>query len=108
MIVQRAIVVQGMDPIIPSLLPLPLEVGKLQKKEHEAMAVAMVEGVTSPIIGVGMSQSPIIGVVEHRAMAVDMVGGVMSLSPIIGVVEHPAMAGGVISPIITGVVQADA
>ena len=48
MIVQRAIVVQGMDPIMTSLLPLPLEVGKLQKKKHTAMAVEMVEGVMSP------------------------------------------------------------
>ena len=125
MIVQRTVVVQGMDPITPSLLPLALEVGKLQKKTHTAMAVDMVEGVMSPTIGVGehpmmaggvdmspshiieavMSPTPITGVVEHTAMAVEMVGGVMSPRPIIGVVEHPAMAGGVISPIITGVVE---
>ena len=48
MIAQRAIVVQEMVPIIPSLLPLPVEVGKLQKKKHTAMAVEMVEGVMSP------------------------------------------------------------
>ena len=93
--------VQRMDPLIPSLLSLALEVGKLQKKTHTVMAVDMVE-LMCPIIGVGehpmmagggvMSPSPIIEVV-------------MSPSPIIGVVEHPAMAGGVISPIITGVVE---
>ena len=48
MIAQRAIVVQEMVPIIPSLLPLAVEVGKLQKKTHTAMAVDMVEGVMSP------------------------------------------------------------
>ena len=99
--------VQEMVPIIPSLLPLAVEVGKLQKKTHTAMAVDMVEGVMSPTIGVGehpmmaggvvmspspiigvvMSLSPITGVVELAAIAVHMAEGVMSQSPIIGVVK---------------------